>query len=235
VRAGAECVAVSNFLAVGNECHRDPKEPFMKTMMFALLVLSQMSVFAYQSADQDRVKRIVNFDANFLAPEDAREIIFPLYSRVLRALQSRDMNSLSRLVHPVKGVRFAPYAFLESATDLRFSAGAIHRAFADQRKRIWGSYDGSGYPIRLSFQEYYQKFVYNRDFAQVARISYNSGPGHQGNTVDNSRKEFPRAIIVEAYDPGDGESNNWTSLRLVFEQQGGAWYLVYIVHDEWTI
>jgi hypothetical protein len=204
----------------------------MKTMIFALVILSQMSLFAYQLVDQDRVKRIVNFGANFLAPEDAREVIFPLYSRVLRALQSRDMNSLSRLVHPVKGVRFAPYAFLESGTDLRFSADAIHRAFADQRKRV--SYDGSGFPIRLSFQEYYQKFVYNRDFAQVASISYNSGPG-QGNTIDNSRKEFPSAIIVDAYDPGDGESNNWTSLRLVFEQQSGAWYLVYIVHDEWTI
>jgi hypothetical protein len=207
----------------------------MKTIMFALVILSQISAFAYQLVDQDRVKRIVNFGANFLTPEDAQETIFPLYSRVLRALQSRDMNSLSRLVHPVKGVRFAPYAFLESGTDLRFSAGAIHRAFADQQERVWGSYDGSGDPIRLSFQEYYQKFVYNRDFAQVARISYNSGPGHQGNTVDNSRKEFPNAIIVEAYDPGDGESNNWTSLRLVFEQQSGAWYLVYIVHDEWTI
>jgi hypothetical protein len=76
----------------------------MKTIIFALVILSQMSAFAYQLGDQYRVKQIVNFGANFLAPEDAQEIIFPLYSRVLRALQSRDMNSLSRLVHPVKGV-----------------------------------------------------------------------------------------------------------------------------------
>jgi len=171
----------------------------------------------------------------FVAPEEAREIISPLCSRVLRALQSHDMNSLSRLVHPVKGVRFAPYAFLESDTDVHFSAGTIRGAFADQRKRVWGAYDGSGDPIRLSFPEYYQRFVYDRDFARVAKISYNSEPAHQGNTIDNSRKEYPNAIIVEAYDPGEAESNNWRSLRLVFEQHSGTWYLVYIVHDEWTI
>jgi hypothetical protein len=28
---------------------------------------------------------------------------------------------------------------------------------------------------------------------------------------------------------------DWRSLRLVFEEQGGSWYLVGIVHDQWTI
>jgi len=69
-----------------------------------------------------------------VAPEDAREIISPLCLRVLRALQSRDMNSLSQLVHPVKGVRFSPYAFLDSNANGRFTAGSIRGAFADQRK-----------------------------------------------------------------------------------------------------
>jgi hypothetical protein len=28
---------------------------------------------------------------------------------------------------------------------------------------------------------------------------------------------------------------DWESLRLVFVQEDGAWWLVGIVHDEWTI
>jgi len=28
---------------------------------------------------------------------------------------------------------------------------------------------------------------------------------------------------------------DWRSLRLVFQQSGGEWYLVGIIHDQWTI
>jgi hypothetical protein len=173
-----------------------------------------------------------------VAPEDAREIIAPLCARVLRALQSNDMNSLSQLVHPVKGVRFSPYAFLDSKANVRFTAASIQGAFADQRKRVWGAYDGSGDPIRLSFPEYYKRFVYDRDFARAAKIAYNSEVPFRGNTLDNSREAYPNAIIVEAYVPGtaaEREGSDFRSLRLVFEQHSGKWYLVHVVHDQWTI
>lgn len=29
--------------------------------------------------------------------------------------------------------------------------------------------------------------------------------------------------------------NDWKSLWLIFEEDGGVWYLVGIAHDEWTI
>jgi hypothetical protein len=28
---------------------------------------------------------------------------------------------------------------------------------------------------------------------------------------------------------------DWESLRLVFQEEGGVWYLVGVIHDEWTI
>jgi hypothetical protein len=206
----------------------------MRLILFALLVLSQMSVLANWSIDQNPAKPTAGFGANFLAPEHARQVILPIYSRVIQALRSHDMNSLSRLVHPAKGVKFAPYAYLEPHNDLRFTADTIPEAFADQQTRLWNSYDGSGDPIQLSFTEYYQVFVYSRDFALAPNLFYDSEAAHRGNTIDNSRKEFPNAITVEAYDPGD-ESTKWSGLRLLFEQYGGTWYLMYIVHDGWTI
>ncbi|HEY5707600.1 MAG TPA: hypothetical protein VIS96_18725 [Terrimicrobiaceae bacterium] len=173
-----------------------------------------------------------------VSPEEARKIIAPLCTRALQALHSRDMNSLSRLVHPFKGVRFSPYAFLDSKANVRFTAPNIRGAFGDKRKRVWGAYDGSGDPIRLSFAQYYERFVYDRDFAHTATMTYNGERAHPGTTHDNSRQEYPNAIIAEAYVPGlapEREGSDYRSLRLVFEQHSGEWYLVHIVHDQWTI
>jgi hypothetical protein len=44
-------------------------------------------------------------------------------------------------------------------------------------------------------------------------------------------------MIVEYYFPGfDPQYGgmDWRSLRLVFSDHGGTWYLAGIIHDEWT-
>jgi hypothetical protein len=172
-----------------------------------------------------------------LSAQQARDIIEMTASRAVQALKSRDMSELSKLVHPLKAVRFSPYAFLDVKADVRFTAAMIRGALTDSKVRLWGRYDGSGKPIRLSFSEYYKRFVYDRDFAHASEIFYNSTQGSLGNTHDNSREEYPEAIIVEFHVPGPAgrDDSGFRGLRLVFEQYRDAWYLVHIVHDEWTI
>jgi hypothetical protein len=170
--------------------------------------------------------------------EQAREIISSQASRAVELLKQRNLRELSRLVHPVKGVRFSPYAFLNQKGNVSFTAATLPGAMQETRQRVWGTYDGSGAPIRLRFAEYYKRFIYDRDFATASKISYNGGPIVKGNTHDNSFEEYPNAIIVEYHMPGvqpEQEGMDWASLRLIFEQHRGAWYLVYVVHDKWTI
>jgi hypothetical protein len=171
-----------------------------------------------------------------LAPEQARTIIAAETARAVRALKSRDMNELSKLVHPSKGVRFSPDAFLGENAGVRFTAPAIRGALADAKVRVWGAYDGSGKPIRLSFKDYYKRFVYDRDFAQ-AEVSYNGQPEHRSGSNDNSRERYPEAIIVGFFVPGPPglEETGFRILRLVFEQYQGSWYLVHVIHDQWSV
>jgi hypothetical protein len=173
-----------------------------------------------------------------LSPEAAREAVGPLVAKVLEAMRAHDMRALSTVVHPVHGVRFAPYAFLDKASDRRFTAAELRSAWDDPRTLVWGAYDGSGEPIRLSFADYFRKFVYDRDFAASAQLSFDGAPAVAGNTHDNAREEYPNAVIVQAHVPGaDPELGgmDWRTLRLVFEQHDGAWRLVYVIHDQWTI
>ncbi len=108
--------------------------------------------------------------------------------------------------------------------------------FENQTVYHWGDYDGSGLPIDLTPGEYYNRFIYDRDFANPEEISYNRIIG-QGNTINNTFEMYPEAIIVEYHFSGTPEyaGMDWRSLRLAFEEKDNIWYLVGIIHDEWTI
>ena len=145
------------------------------------------------------------------------------------------MITLSSYINPVSGVRFSPYSYLEE-TDRVFSANQIINIFADSKVYSWGEHAGSGEPIDLSFWDYYSRFIYDVDFANAPQMSLNGRLGG-GSTIDNSPEFYPGAMIVEYYFPGidpQYEGLDWRSLRLVFTEDNGTWYLIGIIHDAWT-
>jgi hypothetical protein len=146
------------------------------------------------------------------------------------------MVSLSNYVHPVNGVRFSPYAFVKD-TDQVFPADKVSSLMADSKVYTWGTYDGSGEPIKLTFLDYYAKFVYDVDFTNAPQMALNHRLG-VGNSIDNSSEFYPDAMIVEYYFPGfdlQYAGMDWRSLRLVFTEYNNIWYLAGIIHDQWTI
>jgi hypothetical protein len=154
---------------------------------------------------------------------------------VLAALKDQDFGTLSSLVHPVDGVRFSPYTFIQD-TDQVFSAEQIATIPADSQVYLWGEQAGSGEPINLSFMDYYARFIYDVDFVTAPEISLNHILG-LGSAIDNSAEVYPGAMIVEFYFPSfDAQYGgmDWRSLRLVFTEYENSWYLVGVIHGEWT-
>lgn len=169
--------------------------------------------------------------------EYIRDIIEERSRDVLTALKNKDMVKLSQAVHPDRGVRFSPYGHVDTKADLVFTANQIKNIASDTKVYTWGSYDGSGEPIQLTFMDYYNKFVYDEDFLAAKETGYNKILGI-GNTLINSSEVYPQSIIVEYHFPGfdpQYEGMDWRSLRLVFEKMDTTWYLVGIIHDQWTI
>lgn len=156
--------------------------------------------------------------------------------QAVTALKYRDMTQLAALAHPTQGVRFSPYAYVQD-TDLVFTPEQLVGLFADPTIYEWGAYDGSGEPIRLSFADYFQAFVFDHDFTEAEAISLNARLGW-GNSIDNSREYYSGAMVVEfhfsGFDP-EFQGLDWASLRLVFQEYAGRWVLVGIIHDQWTI
>ena len=160
-----------------------------------------------------------------------------LGNKTLTALKDRDMEWLSSIIHPDKNLRFSPYTYVNVDKDLVFTAEEIRTLIDSDKVYSWGKYDGSGEEIELTLEQYFLRFVYDKDFINAEEVSYNRYIG-KGNTINNVFEAYPDAKVMEYYFSGfnpEFEGLDWESLKLVFEEKDGEWYLVGIVHDGWTI
>lgn len=163
-----------------------------------------------------------------------------LLSRSIEAInliKEKNLDELSSYVHPDKGVRITPYPNVDVNEDQVFEAEDLPGLFEDSQTYTWGSYDGSGETIELNFSDYYDEFIYDADFADPELIGNNTIIG-EGNTIENVEEAYPDGEFVEFYfseiDP-QYSGMDWRSLKLVFEEKDSVWYLVGIIHGEWTI
>ena len=171
-----------------------------------------------------------------MSPAAAQRIIAERTRQVVGALRQRDMQRLATFVHPMRGVRFSPYVSAQPNSDRRFTRAQLLNAWRSRRRFLWGEQDGSGDPIRLTFRRYFAQYVYDKDFARVTEVSYNT-IGNPGTLINNLLETYPQAIFVSYFHPGSDPrygGMDWRSLWLVYEQHRGTWYLVGIAHGEWT-
>ena len=157
---------------------------------------------------------------------------------VMRSLKNKDMSQLAAWVHAEKGLRFSPYAYVDTKNDLVFTKAEVEDLMNDSTKRVWRTFAGSGDLIEMTFADYYKKFVYDADFISDAEIAVNKGLG-QGTMINNLNEVYPaeQYDFVEYHIAGidpSVEGMDWRSLRLVFEKIGEDRALVGIIHDQWT-
>ena len=165
---------------------------------------------------------------------------FPLLSSacaVCRCLQQRDWATLSAYVHPDLGVTFTPYSTVEPDSNLNFTADQIKNLAQDQNVYTWGFEDGRGDPIQATFIQYFERYVFDRDYTQADEIGIDriiTG----GNALENLTEAYPGCRFVDFGFPSADPVNDgldWSSLKLVFQPGAEHWYLVGVVHGEWTI
>jgi hypothetical protein len=171
-----------------------------------------------------------------ISPELAMQLIATKNSQVIQAIKNKDMVTLSTFVDPIKGLRFSPYSYV-SKNDVVIPLNKVKTLMTDKTVYHWGIFDGSGKPIDMTFERYYIRFVYSHDFANAPQKGFNRIIG-RGNTIENSAEFYRQSIVVEYHFPGfekQYEGLDWKSLRLVYQHTNNEWYLVGIIHDEWTI
>lgn len=156
---------------------------------------------------------------------------------ILKEFKDKNYEALVQYIHPDEGVRFSPYAYIIPPEDVHLSPAQFLEAVNTNQQRIWGSFDGTGEAINLTTTEYFDKFVYDVDFLEPETFSVNESIS-SGNSLNNQTEVYPGTQYTESHFSGFEEQYggmDWRALRLFFKQINGNYYLVGIVHDQWTI
>ena len=136
------------------------------------------------------------------------------------------------------GVLFAPYTSFDNKSAQRLSFQEILNLHVRDTLLIWGEFDGSGEPIAMTAQRYFQRFVNDVDYLD-SLVEINSGVlPLRGNSSSKLEELFPEGEFVEFYSPPRNPELmglDWRSLIFVFEQIENQLRLVALVHNEWTI
>lgn len=144
-------------------------------------------------------------------------------------LKNKDMKTIAALSHPSKGIRFSAFAYISKKEDLVFKGNRLANLLKDKKVYVWGTLDESEDLIKLTFAEYYKRFVYDFDFAKPDQINYNLKKNN-GIMINNIAEVYPKGVEVEFFIEGT-EDRMYGSLRLVFEKLKGKYFLVGIVRD----
>ncbi len=164
--------------------------------------------------------------------------VIDVANEILDALEKKDAEMLAKLVHPKKGVRFSPSAFVDIEIDRVFSSVQIEQFWEDRRTYTWGYEDASGDPIVQTPTQYCREYITTLDFRRLAVVNVNDDQA-TGNTANNASVVYPTATRVEYYIKPSmlnlNEQVDWEALRLIFERHNGSWFLVGVIHARWSV
>lgn len=155
---------------------------------------------------------------------------------VIHLMSINDYANLSLYVDPSDGLRLSPYQYVDVGTDIVLTTADV-AAIASYPMTNWGTFDGTGDPIDLTGIDYYNQFIYSNDFVNAPFIGQNMVLS-SGNMINNIATVYPGASFVEFYYDGFDpiyDGLDWRSLTVVMKNVGGQWYLIGLVHGQWTI
>ena len=194
-----------------------------------------------QSADRktDSLLKIKYFQDSVRLIRRKDSVLLKTTQNILTMLKNKNYSAFANFIHPVEGIRFSPYGFVDTVYDIKLTKQKfINEAGKPvQDMIIWGKFDGTGDPIKMTLNNYMQRFVYDVDFVKPEKRSVNEFIG-AGNSLNNLELVYKNCDFTESHFSGFDKKYagmDWKSVRLVFKVRDRKFFLVGIVHDEWTI
>ncbi|MCL1834883.1 MAG: hypothetical protein FWG48_01870 [Oscillospiraceae bacterium] len=171
------------------------------------------------------------------AKEASNEKLTALAFETLEVIKAGDYRALSKIAHPEEGVVFSPCATVNPGTNKCFLPDMIAAFGKDKNAYVWGVAAAGGEPIEMTAPEYFSMFVFDRDYTAASVVGINRVV-RSGNALENIREVFPDVLFVDFFYPGGerdpADEQDWSSLRLGYEEYGGALKLRVILRSDWN-
>jgi len=141
-------------------------------------------------------------------------ILLKMTQNIMTTLKNKNYSAFANYIHPVQGIRFSPYGFVDTVHDIKFSkqkfinvAGQV-----EQDMIVWGAFDGTGDPIKMTLNNYMQRFVYDVDFVKPEKRSVNKFIGG-GNSLNNLLAVYKDCDFTESHFSGFEKKRRWHGLE----------------------
>ena len=211
----------------------------MKRLATILLSALLLTVLSCNSGSGEQKKDSLDSTAVQIKPlvkQTQQDSIRTKGLKILTALKEENYSLLSRYFSKT-GVYFSPYGFLDTTNCKKLSATDLLQSIENNWILTWGSYDGTGEPIKLTTKAFFKKFVYNKDYSKAKDVGYDTLI-QKGNSLVNIEQVFPGQHFLDYHFKGFDkkyEGMDWTSLILVFSKEEDGYFLKGVIHHQWTI
>lgn len=117
---------------------------------------------------------------------------------------------------------------------IKVSGGCLYHSEAEIR--FMPKSGGNGEPIRLTPDQFFKKYLSGGDHRKASPwVGYNKGFEANDADIDQIVKMHPGAVVVDYHYPAlDPTTNAWEDLILILERYEGDWFLIAVIHNEWT-
>lgn len=206
------------------------------------------TIFFSSCNQSDSDKNNIDDNAIKLKPDSSKTIIdtihkkkndsillFQMATKILNTVKNRDYKRLAPFIHPQHGIRFSAHANIDTIKDRKFSVDELITLAKQNRKISWNSGWTDDAEL-LNVNQYFSKYIYDVDFLNAELKSLNKFHS-QGTELNNIKEIYPGCNVVELFFSGfekKYEGIDFRALRLVFKMQDKIFYLIAIVHDQWT-
>ncbi len=166
--------------------------------------------------------------------DPGREDLAKLAISVADCLAAGDYEALAACVHPGYGLVLSPYSTINLGANQCFTPQRVAVTAKDRTVYVWGVKYGTDEPIQLTAKQFFEEYVYDRDYARAPVMGFNTVL-RSGNALENVTAIFPDGQFVDLCFPAaSAEADDWRILRMVFEEYEGELKLSALIHSEYT-
>ncbi len=208
------------------------------------ILLAIVSLAGCRSKDKEKDPLTATKDSTVISLSNADSPILSIpYDSILanakliiNYIKAKEFEKVSSFVSIDSGLRFSPYSYIWH-TDLRFTKEQVAGLWYNKKSYDWGGEDESGSSMIYPFKKYYEMFIYPNDFANAPQIEVNKTLRANTTSITNFKELYPGTINVDFHFPKTSEEifYDWATLRLLFIEENGRWYLFNISHEKYSI
>lgn len=211
----------------------------MKNLRGLFFIVFSLLLLYGCNGDEKQPVSSTNDTEKISSDKETEKELLVLSEELFSLLKEYNFEEISKMVDPEDGVTFAFYADFGNPDGyggqyVNLSKKEISEI--NDSKYLWGK-DEAGKEYKLSLHEYVQQMLLQRwgkEEVDYNIITFNEPAENFAGVINTIHKYYPDAKYVEYHSPGKNE-HSFQSLRFIYQERDGEWYLIGIAQDVATV